>query len=90
MILIQNRHLSMEPKRKLINKYTLMASSAQFSPSIMSDSLQPQEGRLPVNHKLLELAKTHVHQFSDAIQPSHPLLFPSPPAFNLSRHQGLF
>ena len=45
---------------------------------------------LPVPYHLLELAQTHVHQFSDAIQPSHPLSFPSPPAFNVSQHQGLF
>ena len=45
---------------------------------------------LPVHHQLLELAQTHVHQVSDAIQPSHPLSSPSPPAFNLSQHQGLF
>ena len=44
----------------------------------------------PVHHQLLELAQTHVHQVSDAIQPSHPLSSPSPPAFNLSKHQGLF
>ena len=37
-----------------------------------------------------ELAQTHVHRVSDAIQPSHPLSSPSPPAFNLSQHQGLF
>ena len=43
----------------------------------------------PVHHQLLELAQTHVHQVSDAIQPSHPLSFPSP-ALNLSQHQGLF
>ena len=43
----------------------------------------------PVYHQLLELGQTHVHQVSDAIQPSHPLSFPSP-AFNLSQHQGLF
>ena len=43
-----------------------------------------------VHHRLPELAKTHVHRVSDVIQPSHPLLFPSPPAFNLSQHQGLF
>ena len=43
----------------------------------------------PFHHQLLELAQTHVHQVSDAIQPSHPLLSPSP-AFNLSHHQGLF
>ena len=44
----------------------------------------------PVHHHLLELAQTHVHQVSDAIQPSHPLSSLSPPAFNLSQHQGLF
>ena len=43
-----------------------------------------------VHYQLPELALTHVHQVGDAIQPSHPLLFPSPPAFNLSQHQGLF
>ena len=53
----------------------------------MSDSLQPpglQHASFPVYHQLLELAQTHVHQISDAIQPFHPLSSPSPPAFNLS------
>ena len=45
---------------------------------------------LPVHHQLLEFNQTPVHWVSDAIQPSHPLLSPSPPAFNLSQHQGLF
>ena len=45
---------------------------------------------LPVHHQLLELSQTHVHRVSDAIQPSHPLSPPSPPAFSLSQHQGLF
>ena len=44
----------------------------------------------PVHHHLLEVTKTHVHRVSDAIQPSHPLSSPSPPALNLSQHQGLF
>ena len=44
----------------------------------------------PVHHQVPELAQTHVHQVGDAIQPSHPLSSPSPPAFNLSQHQGLF
>ena len=43
-----------------------------------------------VRHQLLELAQTHVHHVSDAIQPSHPLLSPFPPTFNLFQHQGLF
>ena len=41
---------------------------------------------LPVHHKLPESTQTHVHRVSDAIQPSHPLLSPSPPALNLSQH----
>ena len=45
---------------------------------------------LPVHHQLPESTQTHVHWVSDAIQPSHPLLSPSPPALNLSQHQGLF
>ena len=45
---------------------------------------------LPVHHQLPELTQTHMHQIGNAIQPSHPLLSPSPPALNLSQHQGLF
>ena len=45
---------------------------------------------LPVHHQLLEFTQTHVHRVGDAIQPSHPLLSPSPPAPNPSQHRGLF
>ena len=45
---------------------------------------------LPVQNQLPEFTQTHVHRVSDAIQPSHPLSSPSPLAFNLSQHQGLF
>ena len=65
---------------------------AQFSCSVMSDSLWPQglqHARLPFHHRAPELAQTHIHQVSDAIQPSQHLLSPSPPAFNLSQHQVL-
>ena len=44
----------------------------------------------PVHHQLPELAQIHVHRVGDDIQPSHPLSSLSPPAFNLSQHQGLF
>ena len=44
----------------------------------------------PVHQQLPEFTQTQVHRVSDTIQPSHPLLSPSPPAFNLSQHQGLF
>ena len=45
---------------------------------------------LPVHHQLPEFIQTHVHSVGDAIQPSHPLLSPFPPALNFSQHQGLF
>ena len=45
---------------------------------------------LPVHHQLPEFTQTHIHRVNDAIQPSHPLLSPSPPAPNPSQHQGLF
>ena len=64
-----------------------------FGCSVSSDSLQPHRlhnSRLYCPSLLSELAQTHVHQDGDAIQPSHPLSSPSPPAFNLSQHQGLF
>ena len=43
----------------------------------------------PVHSQLLELSQTHVHRVGDAVQPSHPLSSPFPPAFSLSQHQGL-
>ena len=67
--------------------------SVQFSHSVVSNSLWPhglQHTGLPVHHQLPEFTQTHVHWVSDAIQPSHPLSSPSPPAFHLSQHQGLF
>ena len=45
---------------------------------------------LPVHHQVLESTLTHAHWVGNVIQPSHPLLSPSPPAFNLSQHQGFF
>ena len=53
------------------------------------DSIDCGTPGFPVLHHLLEFAQTQVHWVSDAIQPSHPLLSPSPPAFYLSQHQGL-
>ena len=57
----------------------------------MSDPCDPMDCStpgLPVHHQLPELAQTHVHRVGDAIQPSHPLSSPCPPALNLSQHQG--
>ena len=67
-------------------------SSVQFSCWVLSDSLRPhglQHGRLPCPSPTPEVCSTLAHQVGDTIQPSHPLSSPSPPAFNLSQHQGL-
>ena len=68
--------------------------SVQFSSVTQSclthcDTMDCSTLGLPVHHQLLELTQTYVQRVGDAIQPSHPLSFPSP-AFNLSQHQGLF
>ena len=65
-------------------------SSVTRSCLTLSDPMDHSTPGLPFRHQLLELAKTHVHRVSDAIQPSHPLSSPSPPNFNFSQHQGLF
>ena len=56
----------------------------------LGDPMDCSTPGFPVHHQFLELTQTHVHRVSDAIQPSHPLLSPSPPVFNLSQHEGLF
>ena len=69
-------------------------SSLQFSlltqlcPTLW-DPMNCSTPDLPIDHQLLEFTQTHVHWVGDAIQPSHPLLSPSPPAPNPSQHQGL-
>ena len=64
-------------------------SVAQSCPNLC-DPMDCNMPGLPVHYQLLEFTQTHVHWVSDAIQPSHPLLSPSPLAFNFSQHQGLF
>ena len=65
------------------------SSVAQLCPTFCNPMNCSTPG-LPVHHHLSEFTQTHVHQVGDAIQPSHPLLSPSPPAPNPSQHQGLF
>ena len=72
-----------------------MTNDIQFSLATQScptlcDPMDCTIPGLPVHHQFLDLAQTHVHRVSDAIQPFHSLSSPSPPAFNLSQHQGLF
>ena len=64
--------------------------SVAWSCPALSDAVDCSTPGFPVHHQLPELTQTHVHWVGDAIQPSHPLSPPSPPAFNLSLHQGLF
>ena len=64
-------------------------SLTQSCPTLC-DPLDCSTPGLPVHHQLLEFTHTHVRQVSDAIQPPHPQLSPSPLTLNLSQHQGLF
>ena len=70
-------------------KYSQFSSVAQLCPTAC-DPMDCSMPGFPVHHQLLELGHTHVHRVGDAIQPSHPLSSPSPPAFSLTQHQGLF
>ena len=65
------------------------SSVAQSCPTLC-DPMNHSTPGLPVHHQLPEFTQTHVHRVSDAIQPSHPLSSPSPPALNPSQHQSLF
>ena len=65
-------------------------SSVAHSCLTLCDPMNCSTPGLPVHHQLSEFTQTHVHQVGDAIQPSHPLSSPSPPAPNPSQHQSLF
>ena len=65
------------------------SSVTQLCPTLC-DPMNRSTPGLPVHHQLPEFTQTHVHRVGDAIQPSHPLSSPSPPAPNPSQHQGLF
>ena len=79
-----------------ISKYLCdKAPSVQFSSVVQScptlcDPMNRSTPGRSVRHQLPEFTQTHVHRDSDAIQPSHPLSSPSPPAPNPSQHQSLF
>ena len=73
----------------------ILCNISQFSSVVQScptlcDPMDSSTPGLPVHHQLPESTQIHVHWIGDAIQPSHPLSSPCPPAFNISRHQGLF
>ena len=80
----------MESFTYFCNKYWVQFRSVAQSCPTLCDPVACSTPGFLVLHQLTELAQTHVHRVSDAIQPFHPLSSPSPPAFNLSQHQGLF
>ena len=93
IFLMNKRSLQSKGISRVFSKTAVQFSSVQFSPSVMSDSLQPhkqQHARPPCPSLFLESTQTQVHRVTDAIQTSHPLLTPSPLALNLSQHHGLF
>ena len=89
---LKNKHTE---TNNTITEIKSTLSSVQFSSVAQScptlcDPMNRSTSGLPVHHQLPEFTQTHVHRVSDAIQPSHPLLSPSPPASNPSQHQSLF
>ena len=86
----------MEPASPALQTHSLAVSySVQFSSVARScltlcNPINCSSPGLPVHHQLLEFTQTNFHRVGDAIQPSHPLSSPSPPALNLSKHRGLF
>ena len=95
--------LDFDPKFQLVSRYKALlgqpasrdipsvqfSSVAQSCPTLCNPMNRSTPG-LPVYHQLPEFTQTHAHQVSDAMQASHPLSSPSPPAPNPSQHQGLF
>jgi len=71
-------------------EYSVQFSSITHSCPTLCDPMNHSMPGLPVHHQLLEFTQTYIHQVGDAIQPSHPLSSPSPPAPNSSQHQSLF
>ena len=89
------RNLKKKGRVWIILKRIKAISSVQFSSVTQScptlcDPMNCSTPGLPVHHQLLEFTKTHVHRVGDAIQLSHPLSSPSPPAPNPAQHQSLF
>ena len=84
-----NKILMTEDIQRTISDHQSVSSVAQSCPTLC-DPMNRSTPGLPVHHQLPEFTQTHVHRVSDAIQPSHPLSSPSPPAPNPSQHQSLF
>ena len=82
-------HFFLEIGTVILKLISSVSTVTQSCPNLC-DPMNCSTPGLSVHHQLLESTQTHVHRVGDAIQPSCPLLSPSPPALNLSQHQGLF
>ena len=89
-LLLSEITLNNIPLYSIMHLYIYQFSSVAQSCPTLCDPMDCSMSGFPVHHQLPELAQTHVHWVNDAIQPSNLLSSPSPPAFNLSQHQGLF
>ena len=83
---LPSSQLDMTPSSRQLVQFSSVAQSCLTLCNTMNHSTSG----LPVHHQLPEFTQTHVHWVNDAIQPSHPLLSPSPLALKLSQHEGLF
>ena len=82
-------HFFLEIRTVILKLISSVSTVTQSCPTLC-DPINRSTPGLSVHHQLLESTQTHVYRVGDAIQPSCPLLSPSPPALNLSQHQGLF
>ena len=87
--IINTNILMATPIMSYVNNFIQLSSVSQSCPTLCDPMNRSTPGLL-VHNQLPEFTQTHVHWVSDAIQLSHPLSSPSPSAFNLSQHQGLF
>ena len=78
-----------EKMLKIINHSVQFSLVAQSCPTLC-DPMNCSTPGLPVHHQFSEFTPAHIHWVNDAIQPSHPLSSPSPPAFDFSQNQSLF
>ena len=86
----KSTYVSLTSPKTLTVFISVQFSSVTQSCPTLCDPMNRSTPGFPVHHQLPEFTQTHVHQVSDAIQPSHPLSSPSPPAPNPSQHQSLF
>ena len=84
------KNVTRECSECLFTQASVQFSSVAQSCPTLCDPMNHSTPGLPVHHQLSEFTQTHVHRVGDAIQPSHPLSSPSPPAPNPSQHQSLF